>query len=401
VNRCLPALTAAAVLLALLATALPAAADPLDGTVTGQVVNKSAGGGSPAGVNVLLLAFGRKEQAPVNQVTAQTDADGRYAFNNVDRDANLVYITVARYQNVNYPADQPFQLSGDTTSQQSDISVFETTSTDDAIQIQRLNLLFLGADQGVAQFMEMGTLVNTGDRTFVTANPQDQTLARGLKFGLPKGAINAQMQSGFNNQDVVADVAGIQVTSPVDPGSHDFALSFQLPYQGSSADLSLQVPYPTGTFTMYVPDQGPKLGQTDLAAGDPQQLGNQTYTPFSASNVAKSTVVPIQLTGLGSSGGLGPNQLALVSLGVVLLVLGGGVLIYTMRRPARQAAADEVDSDAIEQERLQLLVRLATLDDRYAAGQITARAYKTERARGKRRLVELTVLQKQTAASAA
>ena len=400
-SRLVPVLTAAALLLALLSAAVPAAADPLDGTVTGQVVNKTAGGGSPAGVNVLLLAFGRKEQAPVNQFTTQTDGDGRYSFNNVDRDANLVYITVARYQNVNYPADQPFQLSGDTTSQQSDISVFETTSTDDAIQIQRLNLLFLGADQGVAQFMEMGTLVNTGDRTFVTANPQDQTLARGLKFGLPKGAINAQMQSGFNNQDVVPDVAGVQVTSPVDPGSHDFALSFQLPYQGSSADLSLQVPYPTGTFTMYIPDQGPKLGPSDLAAGQPQQLGNQTYMPFSASNVARSTVVPIQLTGLGSSGGLGPNQLALVSLGVVLLVLGGGVLVYTMRRPAQKSAAEEADAEAIEQERLQLLVRLASLDDRYERGQISARAYKAERARGKRRLVELTVLQKQAAAPAA
>jgi hypothetical protein len=248
--------------------------------------------------------------------------------------------------------------------------------------------------------MEMGTLVNSGDRTFVTANPQDQTLARGLKFALPRGAINAQMQSGFSNQDVVADVAGIQVTSPVDPGTHDFAVSFQLPYQGSSADLSLQIPYPTSTFTVYVPDQGPQLGATDLAAGQPQQLGNQTYTPFSASNVAKSTVVPIQMTGLGSAGGLGPNQLALVSLGVVLLVLGGGVLIYTMRRPVRRPAADEVDCDAIEQERLQLLVRLATLDDRYAAGQITPRAYKAERDRGKRRLVELTVLQKQAAATA-
>ena len=116
--------------------------------------------------------------------------------------------------------------------------------------------------------------------------------------------------------------------------------------------------------------------------------------------MAKSTVVPIQLTGLGSAGGLGPNQLALVSLGVVLLVLGGGVLIYTMRRPVRRAsAADAIDPDAIEQERLQLLVRLATLDDRYAAGQINARAYKAERARGKRRLVELTVLQKQAAAA--
>jgi hypothetical protein len=381
------------------AAALPVAADPLDGTVTGQVVNKTAGGGSPAGASVLLLAFGRKEQAPVGQFNTQTDPDGRYTFSNVDRDANLVYITVARYQNVNYPADQPFQLSGDTTNQQADISVYETTPNDDAIQIQRLNMIFLGADQGVAQFMEMGTLVNTADRTFVTANPQDQTLARGLKFALPRGAINAQMQSGFNNSDVVADVGGIQVTSPVDPGTHDFALSFQLPYQGSSADVSLQIPYHTGTFTVYVPDQGPKLGLTDLSAGQPQQLGNQTYTPFSASNVARSTMVPIQLNGLGSSGGLGPNQLALVSLGVVLLVLGAGVLIYTMRRtPPRRGLTDDVDPEALEQERLQLLVRLATLDDRYAAGQINARAYKAERARGKKRLVELTVLQKQAAA---
>jgi hypothetical protein len=246
--------------------------------------------------------------------------------------------------------------------------------------------------------MEMGTLVNTSDRTFVTANPQDQSLARGLRFALPHGAINAQMQSGFSNQDVVPDVGGIQVTSPVDPGSHDFALSFQLPYQGSSADLTLQIPYPTATFTVYIPDQGPKLGATDLAAGQPQQLGNGTYMPFVASNIARSTIVPLQLNGLGATGGLGPNQLALISLGVVLLVLGGGVLVYTLRRPALRAAG-QADADTLEQERLQLLVRLATLDDRYAAGEISARSYKAERARGKQRLVELTLLQKQAAAT--
>jgi len=371
----------------------------LDGTITGQLLNKTSGGGSPAGANVLLLAFGRKEQAPVGQFNTQADADGRYTFSNVDRDANLVYIPVARYQNVNYPADQPFQLTGDTTSHQSDISVFETTSTDDAIQIQRLNLLFVSADQGVLQFMEMGTLVNTADRTFVTSNPQDQALARGLRFALPHGAINAQMQSGFTNQDMVADVGGVQITSPVEPGSHDFAMSFQLPYQGSSADLTLQLPYPTGTFTVYLPDQGPKLGPTNLGAGDPQQLGNQQYTPFVGSNLAKSTMVPLQLNGLGAAGGLGPNQLALVSLGVVLIVLGGGVLLYTLRRPVRRAEP-VATGDSLEQERLQLLVRLATLDDRYAAGQITARAYKAERARGKQRLVELTVLQRHSAAAA-
>src|SRR5579859_2573328 len=92
----------AALLLALY-TAAPAAADPNDGIVSGQVVNKTAGGGSTAGTSVALVSFGRKEQAPVGQLTTQADQDGHYSFSGVDRDANFVYIVLARYQNVNYP----------------------------------------------------------------------------------------------------------------------------------------------------------------------------------------------------------------------------------------------------------------------------------------------------------
>src|SRR5437667_123694 len=101
-----------AVLLALIllaAGAAPVTAEPNDGTVSGQVVNKTAGGGSTAGATVTLVSFGRKEQAPLGQRTAQTDADGRYSFTDLDRDPNIVYLTLARFPNVNYPTDQPFQ----------------------------------------------------------------------------------------------------------------------------------------------------------------------------------------------------------------------------------------------------------------------------------------------------
>ena len=125
--------------------------------------------------------------------------------------------------------------------------MYDATTADDAIQLERLNLLVVGADQGVVQFMEMGSLVNSGDRTFVTANPQDQALAHAIKFALPSGALGVQMQTGFSDQDVIPGVGGVQVTSPVPPGRHEFALSFQLPYTGSSADVSMQMPYPTGT----------------------------------------------------------------------------------------------------------------------------------------------------------
>ena len=240
------------------------------------------------------MSFGRKEQAPVGQLSTQADADGRYSFSGVNRDPNFVYLVLARYQNVNYPTDQPFQLQ-DQPNHQTDITVYDATTADDAIKLERLNLLVVGADQGVVQFMEMGSLVNSGDRTFVTANPQDQALARALKFALPNGALGVQMQTGFNDQDVIAGVGGVQVTSPVPPGSHQFAMSFQLPYSGSSADVSMQMPYPTGTYSVYLPDTGIKLDASGLTSGGPAQLGGQSYALYTANNLSKATMVGGQL----------------------------------------------------------------------------------------------------------
>jgi hypothetical protein len=358
-----------------------------DGSVSGQVMNKTSGGGATGGAQVVLVSFGRKEQAPLGQKTTQADARGNYSFSGIARDANIVYITLARYEDVNYPSDQPFQLLDQPTAQ-ADIAVYEATTADDQIQLENLNLLVLGADQGIVQCMEMGALVNSSDRTFVTANPQDQALARAVKFGLPSSAINVQMQSGFNNQDVIQGVGGVQVTSPVLPGRHQFAMSFELPYSGSSVDLTLQVPYTTGSYTVYLPNTGLKLDGSPLSPGAPTQLGGQTYSIYSALNVGRATIMSGQLAGLGSTGGLGPSQLAMISLGVVLFVIGGGIVIFGGRLRLRPVAARaEVDG---EQERLELVVRMAALDERFAAGELDRANYDAERERGIRRLRELT-----------
>jgi hypothetical protein len=386
------------VLSGLLVSPVTAGAEPMDGAVSGRVVNATAGGASTAGESVTLVAFGRKEQGPLGQQSTTIGDDGRYAFGGLDRDPNVVYITLTRHQGVNYPAAEPFQLI-DNPSHEADIQVFDSTTADDAIRLERLNLLVVGSEPGLLQVFEMGALVNTGDRTYVTPNPQDQTLARGLRFPLPNGAIATQMQAGFRDQDVVPTIGGIQVITPVLPGRHEFALSFQMPFSGSNADLTLQVPYPTAAFTVYLPATGIGLRADGLAAGSPTMMGGQSYTPFVAANVARATMMPVQVTGLGPAGGVGPNQLAAISLGVVLLVLGGGVLLFSMQR--RRASASAVAAGdgvgALEDERLQLLVRMAALDERYAAGDIAEDEYGMERERGKRRLVELTLVSRQRA----
>jgi hypothetical protein len=241
----------------------------------------------------------------------------------------------------------------------------------------------VGSDQGMLQFMEMGSLVNAGDRTFVTSNPQDQALAHAIRFALPNGALGVQMQAGFRDEDVIAGIGGVQVTSPVPPGRHEFALSFQLPYTGSSADVSVQLPYPTGDFGVYVPDTGPRLQADGLVAGDRADLGGQSYVQYSATNLPRSTLIAGQIVGLGAAPGvLGPTQQALLSLGVVLFVLGAGVLLLRSR-PRR-----------VEQERLTLVQQLASLDDRFARGEVDEQDYKVEREQGKRRLVALTLTQR-------
>jgi hypothetical protein len=261
---------------------------------------------------------------------------------------------------------------------------------DRSILLERLNVLLLGEDQGMLHFMEMGALMNTGDRTFVTANPQDLALARAIRLPLPAGALGIQMQSGFSNQELTSGVGSVQVTSPVVPGRHEFALSFQMPHTGSSADLTLQMPYPTATYSIYVPEAGPRLNATGLADGGSMVLGDQSYKVYRGSNLPPATIISGELAGLSASSTTGPAQLALLSLAVVLLVLVGGAVLFFSRRARRTAS--ETQSGEPAQERMDLVVQIAALDERFAAGAVSHVEYEAERKLAKQRLRELTAV---------
>jgi len=382
---------APSVLLFALISAVPVSAETNDGSISGQVVNKTAGGSPFDGASVRLVTFGRKEEAPLGQRTTQSDADGRYAFSGLDRDPNLVYVPFVRYANVNYRPDELAQLH-DQPAWQLDIPVYESTADDSAIQLERLNVLLLGADQGMLHFMEMGALSNSGDHTFVTANPQDLALAHATRLPQLAGALGIQMQSGFSSQDLTSGVGGVQVTSPLPPGRHEFALSFQVLYTGSAADVTLQLPYPTATYAIYLPETGVRLNSRGLTDGGSMVLGDQSYRVYRASNLPRAAIVSGELSGLSSSSTPGPTELAILSLAVVLCVFGGCAVLIThrARRTARQSRDGRAD---LAQERLDLVVQVAVLDERFAAGEVSDVDYQAQRRLAKQRLRQLTSLE--------
>src|SRR5467141_3169465 len=149
IRRCV----APSVLLLVLISVVPVSAQTNDGSISGQVVNKTKGGSPVGGASVRLVTFGRQEDAPLGQRTTQSDADGRYSFDQLERDPNLVYVPFVRYAAVTYRPEQLAQLT-DQAAWQLDIGVYESTTDDRAIQLEQLSVLLLETDQSMLRFIE-------------------------------------------------------------------------------------------------------------------------------------------------------------------------------------------------------------------------------------------------------
>jgi hypothetical protein len=372
--------------LALLLAATTAAAEPNDGTLDGQVTNGTAGASIPTDDQVTLLVFGKADQAQKNQLTAPIDADGHYAFSGLDRSADNVYVVLVDHGGVAYPGSAPVDLEQDATGH-ADIQVFDSTASDADIHFERLNLVVAGTDPGLMQLYEMGAIVNASDRTFVPEDPQAGALSHGLRLGLPHGALGAKVQAGFSDGSLTPAPGGVQVNEPIMPGRHEFALSFRMPYTGTTADVGFQVPYPATTFNIYVPEGGPRIESDRLTTHGRASMGARSFSVSTSDNVNGNDSVAARLADLPQAGGeLSTLQIGLAGLGALLVIGGLGAVGVSLRARRR---APRIVSPA-ERERQRLINRLATLDERYESGQIAAADYQNAREQSKQRLVELT-----------
>lgn len=169
-------------------------------------------------------------------------------------------------------------------------------------------------------------------------------------------------------------------------------MSFQVPYTGSAADVTLQLPYPTATYTLHLPETGVRLNSSGLTDGGSMVLGDQSYRVYRASNLPRAAIVSGELSGLSSSSMPAPTELAILSLAVVLCVFGGGAVLITRR--ARRAEPQRRDGRAdLAQERLDLVVQIAVLDERFAVGEISDVEHQAQRRLAKQRLYQLTSLE--------
>ncbi len=307
-----------AVMLVFLLTVMPAGAqaqEPVEGTVSGQVINGTADGGSVGGVPVSLISYVEGQLA--DTVATLTDAEGYFQFDDVDM-ANT-YLVSAKYLDVDYYYPVVFE-SGETTAYV-EVGVCDTTDSDEYIWVGLTRKIINIDDEGLL-VTEVYWLVNDSDRTYVGADGV-------LFFTLPEGVCCFEAP-----EDLLVDFRllgdnRLTYLVPFPPGERQLIYSYRLDRPDSrELDIALPVDYPTDAFELMVAGGDIEVTVSQLAPVDPviAESGEQ-YICFQGQGFSPGEAVNVRLSGYSGSGDYPPYiQWVLIAVAVV------AIAVYMIRR---------------------------------------------------------------------
>jgi hypothetical protein len=360
-------------------------------SITVKVVNGTAGGGSTDGLDVTLTTY--QDGTPSAEQGNVTDAQGNFQFSGLSTNASDSYDVKVTYKGVLYTSSL-IQLTATNATQTVNLSVYETTTSDAAVQVSSGHMIIVPMAPGLLNIMEIWSFNNTGDRTYIgaAANVTQPT----AQFTLPSGATNFNGNTGVSLNDTTGIVTD---TLPIIPGASSVAFTYDWAYQGNNAAITLKTDYPTPTFSVLAPQIGIAAKSTTLTQGTPQDFQGTTYLYLTGRNLKSGQNVDIALTispaafsttTSGSSNGL-LSSIPWVWVLVAVLALGIVALIAYPRLkrqgvPVRPGRTEVTGSDPEEDA---LLEKLARLDDKFDAGELPEQEYRERRARTKERLVYL------------
>jgi hypothetical protein len=281
-----------AAFLVLSGTAAPAyAQDSGEGTIIGQVVNGTEGGGSVAGIEIMLLYY--FNDTLVGTTAARTDDEGNFQYDGVSLENQ--YIVTANYMDVDYYYPVEFESGAATARVQ--VNVCDATENDDLIRVGITHkIVTLEAEN--LQITEFLWLVNDGDMTYFRRNGV-------LVFTLPEGAF------GFiAPQELMVDfqlLGNYMVTYlvPFPPGERQLVFTYKLAKPDSRKfEIPLAIDYPTDTVEIMVGGEDIEVSVSQLAPAEPIVTDDgQRFMHFHGENFSRNTVINLSISDL--SGGSG------------------------------------------------------------------------------------------------
>jgi hypothetical protein len=330
---------------------------------------------------VTLYSF--EDNAIIDTLTTTAEIDGSFVFDAVAFAPGRQFVVTTQYQGVDYtsdPASFKPGTSGEAAVLDLPLPVYETTTDRAVLRVPQAHM-FLEFNE--PQQVTVGEL-------YVFSNVSDKTLAASsddpLRFSLPAGATEVDVQGGQSGDTFFHDEQGFGViwTVPPGEGTSQILFSYKLPYDGG-LNFDQPMDYPVDSFNLLVSDLNVSVAGQGLQNLGLQDFQGEQFQNYSQAGLSPGDRLQFDLSGEPSAapaeapGASAGNPLAntatavgLGGLGVVLLAVG----FYLFRRkPAPPLATRD-----------ELLEAIAELDDDYAAQSVDEAEYRRERSRLKAEL---------------
>lgn len=365
--------------LLLLAVAQPAWGQ---GIIAGRLVNRTPGGQSVEGVEVVLAREeGAGEQAERRTRTGQ---QGRFRFEGVPADANLRYRLTIRYQGAEYTAVSP---AGDGTKDLV-IPVWDGSSDPGRLRVARHHIV-VEAVEGALRIQEVMVVRNEGDRTFVGGRPVSGDRRATLQFTLPPGFAELRYEDGLMECCVVPAEHGFVDTMDVKPGVREVTFAYQIRPGGDAHALQRPVDYPTGEVDVFVTPAILQVSATRLTDRGTVSGQGKEYRRWGSAGLERGALLTLNLAGLPRPG-FPWKWVAYAAVAAILAVGLAYPMIRCRRKPAaRRAAAGSPPRLDLELRRVELVAALAALDEWHEAGQVPEAEYQQRRVARKATLAEV------------
>jgi hypothetical protein len=375
---------AALAVLLLLAVSPPAAAA---GVISGRLVNKTPGGQSVAGVEVVLARDGRVGDEEGRRV--RTDRQGRFRFEGIPAGADLRYRLTVRYLGAEYTAD-PVSPAGQ-GGKELVIPLWDATGDPAAIRVARHHILVEAGEEGL-RVQEFMAVRNLGDRTFVGTRPVSGDRRATLQFTLPRGYAAVQYGEGLMECCVVPVEQGFVDTMDVKPGTRELTFTYQLAPGADRYTLLRPLDYPTDGVDLFISPAALTVSSETLT--DRGRIAGQgrEYLRWGRDRLEGGAVLAAELAGLPASKFLW----RWLVYGAVAVLIGGGFAYPFIRRRRRSTerapsapAGSALSRLELELRKAELVAGLAALDERFEAGLLPEAEYRELRTARKGTLAEL------------
>ncbi|MCC7360054.1 MAG: c-type cytochrome [Anaerolineales bacterium] len=346
------------------------------GRVSGTVVNGTAGGTVPAGLELNLHSFDTTSLIDTFTTTVRTD--GTFDFGAVAYAPGRQFLVSTVYDEVTYGSEvASFDAAGAPLALT--LPIYEKTSDPAAIRVSQMHMFLEFQTATAVTIGELFIFSNSGDRTYAASG------ADLLQFNLPAGATDLNVQNAVLDQDYFRNADGFGALWQISPGEGggQLLVSYRLPYDGG-LNFSQVMHYPVAGVNVLLSDLGVKLDGPNVLYLGPETFQGQTFQNFNRAGLSAGESLTFDLSGTAGTGTTTPasggSALGLtttttttglaVGIGAVAVaLLGIGVWLY--RRP------QPVDPSVRREE---LLQALAELDAVYAAGDVAQADYLADRA---------------------